>query len=180
MQCLDATELLLADERERSDDLDQHVRGCARCASVMRGIGRLDVVVHAAIVIAPPIDLQRDLNRLVWDHVAGRPWWQRVLGWADSPSTSPRRLAFQGLATMTAAVVGWQVFGAVANVQPVVGDTAYALQLVMASPASAYVSGMHLDLQSLGVWSVVGLIGWAVSDDGVLAGRLAALRRRLP
>jgi hypothetical protein len=78
------------------------------------------------------------------------------------------------------AITGWQLFGALSNVQPVFGDAGYAMQLVIASPASSYLSGVHMDLQSLGVWSIVGLVGWAVSDDNILSGRLAALRQRLP
>ena len=184
MQCVDVTERLLAGEPNAPDqrEVAQHVVTCAGCTSIARGLRRLDTVVRAVVVVAPPMDLQRELARLVLAETAApvsASWWERFSAWLRS-AWAPQRVALQGALVLVVALTGWQVFGALSSVQPVVGDAGYALQLVVASPASTYLSGVHLDGQSLGVWSIVGLIGWALSDDNILSGRLAALRKRLP
>jgi hypothetical protein len=80
---------------------------------------------------------------------------------------------------MLVALVGWQVFGWFNAVRPVIGDVGYAMQLVAASPASIYMGGVQVDLQSLGMWSLVGAFGWLVSDAGPV-GRWLARRIHLP
>jgi hypothetical protein len=91
----------------------------------------------------------------------------------------PHVIAAQGLAAMMLALAGWQVFGFLSTVRPVVGDVGYAMQLVAASPAVVYLGGLPVDLQSLGLWSVVGIGGWLVSENGILGRRLSALASRL-
>ena len=76
---------------------------------------------------------------------------------------------------MTTTIFGWMT-----AFQPVVGDAAYAMQLVAASPASVYLGGLPFDLQSMGIWSAVGIGGWLISENGWLGHRLAATRLRLP
>jgi hypothetical protein len=75
------------------------------------------------------------------------------------------------------ALAGWQVFGWLSTFQPVVGDVGYAVQLVVTSPASTYVNGLQLDVQSLGLWSAVGLVGWLISENGLMRRILPRLRR---
>ncbi|GAC1316566.1 MAG: hypothetical protein NVSMB2_09560 [Chloroflexota bacterium] len=184
MQCVDAAERLLASEPGASDqgEFEQHVVSCTACTSVARGLQRLDLIVRSVLVVPPPLDLQRELAQLMLAEAAapvGGVWWERLAAWLNA-AWMPQRVALQGVAVLLVAITGWQVFGALSSVQPVFGDASYAMQLVIASPASTYLSGVHLDVQSLGVWSVVGLIGWALSDDTILSGRLAALRKRLP
>ena len=36
------------------------------------------------------------------------------------------------------------------------------------------------DLQSLGLWSLVGIVGWLVAEDSPIGRRLASTRLRLP
>lgn len=184
MQCLDVTERLLASEPDAADlgELEQHVVSCRACTSVARGLQRLDVVVRSVVVVTPPLDLQRGLSRLVLAEAAAPlngSWWERLGAWLNG-AWMPPRVALQGVSVLLVTMAGWQIFGALSSVQPILGDASYAMQLVIASPATTYLSGVHLDVQSLGVWSIVGLIGWAFSDDTIFSGRLAALRKRLP
>jgi hypothetical protein len=80
------------------------------------------------------------------------------------------------------ALASWQIFGWLTAFQPVIGDIGYAMQLVVASPAVVYLGGLQLDVQSLVIWSVVGALGWLVSENGVLGQRLSSItnRFRLP
>lgn len=184
MQCVDVTERLLAGEAGAGDqhELEQHVVSCGRCRSVAGGLRRLDITLKSVLLVTPPMDLQRQLADLVMTQTAApaeSSWWMRFSAWLNG-AWMPQRLALQGVSAVLVAVTGWQLFGALTSVRPVLGDASYALQLVIASPASTYLSGVQVDLQSLGLWSVVGLVGWALTDDNILSGRLAALRTRLP
>jgi hypothetical protein len=89
-------------------------------------------------------------------------------------------VAAQGLASILLALASWQIFGWLTVFRPVVGDVVYAMELVAASPASVYLGSVHIDLQGLGVWSIVGIAGWLVSEDGLIRRRLSRLRPRLP
>jgi hypothetical protein len=89
-------------------------------------------------------------------------------------------VAAQGLAAVMLALASWTMFGWVSGVQPVIGDVAYAMELVAASPAVVYLGGIQLDFQSLGVWSLVGIAGWLVSENGLIGNRLGSGRPRLP
>ena len=78
------------------------------------------------------------------------------------------------LATILLALTTWQVFGWLSAFRPVVGDVGYAMELLAASPAAPYLGGLQIDLQSLALWSVIGLGGWVVSENGVLGRRVAS------
>jgi hypothetical protein len=184
MQCVDVTERLLGDELETDPELEQHVAGCARCSHAARGLARLDGILRSTLVVTPPLDLQRQLLQLA--NEASRPqplpWWRRLdqidlLGWL---AQRPQMVATQGLATILLAVTTWQVFGWLSAYRPVVGDVGYAMQLLAASPAAAYLGGLQIDFQSLGVWSVVGIAAWLIAEDGPIGRRLASMRLRLP
>jgi hypothetical protein len=114
------------------------------------------------------------------------PWWERVSSavsqWnpADWLAQRPQTVAVQGLAALMLALASWQVFGWMSAFRPVVGDVAYAMELVAASPAAVYLSGLQIDLQSLGLWSLVGIGGWLVSEDGLIGRQLTKRRLRLP
>jgi hypothetical protein len=179
---------LLAPERGRDPDLDQHVAECTKCAHVALGLARLNSVLTSALVVVPPLELQRQLTQLVLDapRSDGRPWWRRLgqpglsldlSGWFVQ---RPQMVAAQGLASILLALASWQIFGWLTVFRPVVGDVAYAMELVAASPASVYLGSVHIDLQGLGVWSIVGIAGWLVSEDGLIRRRLSRLRPRLP
>ena len=177
-------DLLLTDEAAADRRVGQHLGACRHCQHVARGLQRLDSVLRVAVVVQPPLELQHQLVALV-DMAArprpledARPWWSRLLS-GEWLRLSPNMAAVQGLATMVLALVGWQVFGWLNAVRPVVGDVGYAMQLVAASPASIYVGGIQVDAQSLGLWSLVGALGWLVSDAGPV-GRWLARRIRLP
>ena len=100
-----------------------------------------------------------------------------LAGWL---AQRPQMVAAQGLAAIMLALASWQIFGWMTAFQPVVGDAAYAMQLVAASPAAAYLSGLPFDLQSMGIWSAVGIGGWLISENGWLGRRFSATRLRLP
>jgi hypothetical protein len=89
-------------------------------------------------------------------------------------------IAAQGLAAVMLALASWQVFGWVTAIQPVLGDVPYAMTLVASSPAAVYVAGLQVDVQSLGVWTLVGTVGWLISENGFIGQRLTSMRLRLP
>jgi hypothetical protein len=189
VQCPDVTERLLADERGRDPDLDRHVAGCVRCAHVARQLDRLDGVLGTTLIVAPPPELQRQLAQLVLEAARPAPsvpWWARVstaIGqWnpAEWLAQRPQMVAVQGLAAVMLALSTWQIFGWLTAFRPVVGDVAYAIELVAASPAAVYLGGLQIDLQSLGLWSLVGLAGWLISEDGLIGRQLSSRRLPLP
>jgi hypothetical protein len=187
VRCADVVEQLLVDEPRSDPEVDLHVVACASCAQVARGVRRLDVVLSSAFVVAPPLDLQLQLAQLALDaaHPPKVPWWKGVSDalsqWNPAAwlAQRPQTVAAQGLAAVMLALASWQIFGWVTTFQPVVGDVAYAMELVMASPASVYMGGLQIDLQSLGLWSVVGVAGWLISENGLI-GRRFTNRQRLP
>jgi hypothetical protein len=186
MQCEHVTELLLADEEGgRTPEARQHLASCARCAHVAQGVGRLNAVLQSVLVSEPPLELQRQLAALVATEAVPAPrraaWWSRLFGGnfnlGELVAVRPNVIAAQGLAAVMLALASWQIFGWLSTFQPFVGDVGYAVQLVASSPAPAYLGGLQqIDFQSLGVWSVVGLAAWLVSDTGPIGRRLPGLR----
>jgi hypothetical protein len=153
-----------------------------------RGLNRVDDVLRTCLVMVPPLELQRQLLQLAFDAARPqpKPWWSRVpevlgqVNLADWLAQRPQMVAAQGLAAVMLALASWTMFGWVSGVQPVIGDVAYAMELVAASPAVVYLGGIQLDFQSLGVWSLVGIAGWLVSENGLIGNRLGSGRPRLP
>ena len=184
MHCDAVIDLLLSDEAATDARVGQHLDACQRCQQVAGGLRRLDNVLRSTIVVQPPLEVQHQLAALVDTAVRPRPhadansWWSRLLS-GEWLRLSPNMAAAQGLAAMLVALVGWQVFGWLNAVRPVIGDVGYAMQLVAASPASIYMGGVQVDLQSLGMWSLVGAFGWLVSAAGPV-GRWLARRIHLP
>jgi hypothetical protein len=184
VDCVEVTELLLAEEVAQDPEVDRHVAQCASCAQMARGVVRLNSVLSSTLLIAPPVELQQRLQQLAAEAArpARVPWWQSLAsfdftGWL---AQRPQMIAAQGLAAVMLALASWQIFGWLSAIQPVVGDVAYAVELVAASPAVAYLGSMQIDFQSLGIWSVVGIAGWLVSENGVIGRRIASSGLRLP
>jgi hypothetical protein len=140
------------------------------------------VVLSTSVVVQPPIELQHALAQLVLDAARPRPapWWQRLPEIARGFAQRPQLVAAQGLAAIMLALASWQIFGWLSAFQPVVGNVGYAFELVAGSPAVAYVGNIPIDLQSLGVWSLVGIVGWLVSENGLIGRRIASSGLRLP
>jgi hypothetical protein len=188
VQCIDVTEQLLVDKLGSDPELDRHVASCAHCAHLLHGLNRLDAVLMSSLVVAPPLELQHQLAQLPVDYARPQTtsWWARAtsaigqLNLANGLAQRPQMVAAQGLAAVMLALASWQVFGWMTTFQPVVGDVVYAMELVVASPASLYLGGLQLDVQSLGLWSLVGIGGWLVSENGWLGRRLSATRLTLP
>jgi len=184
MDCLDVADLLLTDEREDDPLVDQHVADCPSCAHIAQGLHRLDRVLTATLLIAPPFELQQRLAQIALDAAKPQtpPWWRQLsqVNLTQWFAQRPQMIAAQGLATVMLALASWQIFGWVSTFQPVVGDVGYAMELVAASPAVAYLGSFQIDFQSLGIWSVVGMIGWAVSENGPVGRRIAASGLKLP
>ena len=184
MQCVDVAERLLVDDLGSDPELDQHVAECPRCTYTARKIAHLDAVLGSTLVVAPPFELQQRLAQLA--HEAARPrsvpWWARLgqLNLADLLAQRPQMVAAQGIAAVLLALSSWQLFGWLSSLHLVVGDVGYSMELVAASPAVVYLGGLQIDLQSLGLWSVVGIIGWLVSEDGLIGRRIASTGLRLP
>jgi hypothetical protein len=179
---------LLADEAGSDPEIEQHLAGCECCAHVARGLSRLGDVLRTSLVVAPPLELQQQLLELAWSAAKpqSRPWWMRIpelvaqLNVAAWLAQRPQMIAAQGLAAVMLALASWQIFGWVSAFQPVVGDVAYAMELVAASPAAAYLGNVQIDFQSLGLWSLVGIAGWLISEDGLIGRRIGWTGLRLP
>ena len=188
MQCVDVTDRLLADEPGTDPELELHLSSCASCAHVARGLSRLGDVLRTSLVVTPPLELQEQLLALAWSAAKPqpKPWWMRVpelvgqLNVAAWLAQRPQMIAAQGLAAVMLALASWQIFGWVSAFQPVVGDVAYAMELVAASPAAADLGTVQIDFQSLGLWSLVGIAGWLISEDGLIGRRLGSTGLRLP
>jgi hypothetical protein len=188
VQCVEATERLLADEPGHDPELERHVADCAHCSHVAEGLGRVDELLQVSLVVTPPLELQRQLAQLAAEYARpqAKPWWARMpealgqLNLTDWLGQRPQMVAAQGLAAVMLALASWQVFGWVSAFQPVVGDVAYAMELLVGSPAVAYVGGLQIDFQSLGLWSLVGIAGWLISEDGLIGRRIASSGLRLP
>jgi hypothetical protein len=182
VQCVDFTERLLVIEPGTDPELDRHVADCARCAHVARGLTQLDSVLTSVLVVTPPLDLQRQLARLAFDAARPQqaPWWRRLgeLNLSEWLAQRPQMVAAQGLAAIMLALASWQVFGWMTAFQPVVGDVGYAMELVAGSPAAVYLGGLQFDLQSMVMWSLVGIGGWLISEDGLIGRRLSSRQRR--
>jgi hypothetical protein len=178
MQCVDATDRLLGADHDGVADveLDEHVAGCLACAQVAGGLRRLDSVLAANLTVAPPLDLQRVLAQIALDAARSPaiPWWNRILLFdRNAWLAHPQAVAMQGLAALVLVLASWQVFNWLSAYQPVIGDVGYAMELVASSPATAFISNFPIDLQSLVLWSLVGLAGWLISDRGFLGRRVA-------
>ena len=147
-----------------------------------RGLVRVDQVLASALVVTPPLDLQRQLAQIAFDAARpeGQPWWKRIteFNFADWYGR-PQMVAAQGLAAVMLALASWQIFGVLSAFQPVVGDVGYAMALVAGSPAASFVGGLPFDLQSLAMWSLVGVGGWLISENGFIGRRLSS-RLKLP
>jgi hypothetical protein len=184
VDCIEISEKLLAEEGGADPEIDRHVAGCDACAHIARGLAKLDSVLSATLVVVPPLGLQQRLQQLAMEAArpAAVPWWQQVLRFDLTRwlAQRPQMIAAQGLAAVMLALASWQVFGWLSAFQPVVGDVAYAMELVAASPAVAYLGNMQIDFQSLGIWSVVGIAGWLISENGVIGRRIASSGLRLP
>lgn len=187
MECVDIRERLLADEPGYDPEVDQHVAECERCRRIAHGLERVDQVLRASLIIEPPLALQQQLAQLAFEAaVPPKPWWAPVTEWLAQLNLGtvlaqrPQMVAAQGLAALMIALASWQIFGWLSAVQPVVGDVAYAMQLVATSPAVSYLGSVQVDLQGLGLWSLVGIAGWLVSDDGLIGRRIASTGLRLP
>jgi hypothetical protein len=182
--CADFTERLLAEELNNDSDLAEHVGSCEHCSHLARGLERLDVVLAASLVVTPPVELQLRLAQIAiaTARPQPRPWWQRLgeINVTEWLAQRPQLVAAQGLAAVMLVLTSWQVFGWLSAFRPVVGDVAYAMELVAGSPAVAYVGGLQIDLQSLGIWSLVGIAAWLFSEDGPIGRRIASTGLRLP
>jgi anti-sigma factor RsiW len=185
MRCSDVAERLLTDEPPYDSEVEAHVADCGRCARVSRGLQRLDRALSASLLLTPPPDLQRTLAQLVVEAARpapSTPWWKRLPGFdlRELLGQRPQLVWAQGLAAVALALASWQVFGWVNMLQPYIGDPGYAIELVAGSPAAAYLGSIQIDLQSLSLWSVVGVVGWLLSEAGPIGRRLASTRLRLP
>lgn len=184
MQCVDVTELLLAADPASDPEVERHVSSCVHCEHVARGLRRLDAVLTSTLIVTPPLELQRQLAQLALEAARPQPtpWWRRLseVGLPGWLAQQPQMVAAQGLAAVMLALASWTVFGWFTAFQPVVGDVAYAMELVAASPAPVYLGGLQIDLQSLGLWSLVGIVGWLLSENGLIGRRVSSMRPRLP
>jgi hypothetical protein len=148
----------------------------------------VDDVLRSSLLVTPSLELQRQLLQvaLAAARPPVKPWWVRIpetlgqVNLAEWLAQRPQAVAAQGLAAVVLALTSWTIFSWFSAFQPVVGDVAYAMELVAASPASVYLGGIQLDFQSLGIWSVVGIVGWLISDSGLIGRQIGSNRLQLP
>jgi len=180
LDCVEITEKLLAEDLSDDAEVDRHVACCPACAGIARGLARLNAVLSTTLVVSPPLELQTRLVDIALASASRQPQlsiWQQLRQWF---AQRPQMVAAQGLAAIMLALASWQVFGWVSTFQPVVGDVGYAMELVAASPAVVYLGSVQIDFQSLGIWSIVGILGWLVSENGLVGRRLASSGLQLP
>jgi hypothetical protein len=183
VDCLEVAEKWLVGELREDLELMRHAAECVGCARMARGLARVDTLLVAAVVVSPPLDLQRRLAQLVADSTmpVPVPWWRQILQFDFTNVVArPQMVAVQGLAALMLALASWQIFGFVSAVQPVIGDVGYAMELVAASPAAVYLGSVQIDFQSLGIWSVVGIAGWLISENGLVGRRIASRGQQVP
>jgi hypothetical protein len=183
VDCLEVANKWLVAEFREDLELMRHVAECTGCSRMARGLLRVDTLVAAAVVVTPPLELQRRLSQLVIESTrpAPLPWYRQIVHVDFSNLLArPQMVAVQGFAALMLALASWQIFGWVSAVQPVIGDVGYAMELVAASPAAVYLGSVQIDFQSLGIWSVVGIAGWLISENGVIGRRLASGGQRVP
>ena len=186
MQCRDVAERLLAPEPDEQAELREHLEQCPRCAFASGRVEQLDRLLRATLVSDPPQELQQRLLGLAYSaSVELRaqaqaqaqaateetvPFWRRLLPGLPAVRFSPNLAIAQGFATLSVILAGWQVFAWLSSFRPVLGDPGFALELLVSSPAVAYLSSLplpfSLDLQSLVAWSLVGLAAWIVFPEG--------------
>jgi hypothetical protein len=181
VQCEQVSDHLLLGEPADPAEIGQHLDTCSACARLARAAGRVDSVLHAALVVEPPPALQARLAALLQTApLLARPpaatsqpgpWWRRTLDALRSfdPRVNPPRLVFaQGLALLAVALASWQVFNWSSSITPVVGDVGYAVELLAESPALTYVPGLQIDPGAFALWTLLGLAGWVASESGPL------------
>jgi len=172
VHCAAVAEQLLAadDDLDLEDEVERHVADCGACATLARRLSRLDDVLQSRLFIEPPRDLQLRLVGIA--NAAARPelgWWERLRAWLVDGllPIRPNVVIAQSLTALMVVLAGWQVIGWLNNWTPVLGDVPYAMELVASSPAVVYLNGLQgVDVQSLLMWSGVGLVGWMLSESG--------------
>jgi anti-sigma factor RsiW len=170
VRCASVAEQLLAPDDELVGVVADHLAGCERCTALAQRLGRLDALLQSTLVVAPPEELQVQLQAMARAAARPRePWWASVQAWLGGLIRARPHVAIaQGLAGLMLVVAGWQLLGWLNTFTPVIGDVPYAMALVAASPAAGYLGDLQIDLPHLALWSVVGLIGWSVSESGPL------------
>jgi hypothetical protein len=173
MQCGDLRARLLAGDGIEDAAAAAHLAACADCRSFVQQTERLDALLRPALVVEPPAALQASLAALVQTvavpeapavaatPVANRSFWPDWLWW---PRTAMG--VAQVLALVTTALASWQVFSWISGLSPVLGDIPYALGLLLESPTIRQLTELPIDIQSLAMWSIVALAGWALSESG--------------
>jgi len=126
-------------------ELERHLDGCDACAHIARGFMTRRCTA-STLVIAPPLDMQRQLAQLAFDARDpnrrrggdGWPSWTSVVGSAAADGRG------QGLAAVMLALASWQIFGVLSAFKPVVGDVGYAME------AGGWLTGGELPERSAG------------------------------
>src|SRR5262249_3495825 len=103
VDCLEVANKWLLGEFREDLELMRHVAECTGCARMARGLTRVDTLVAAAVVVAPPLDLQRRLSQLVIESTqpAPLPWYRQIVQFDFSNLLArPQMVAVQGLAAL--------------------------------------------------------------------------------
>jgi hypothetical protein len=174
MRCADVREWLAAPDGARPHGVEAHVGDCAACGAYAVRAARVDALARAQLLVEPPAELQARLMELM------QTSYVPVVAPGPVPSGDARLFGWgAGIAAMLAAVAGWRVYGVVESSSLFVGDVVEATQVVLASPATRYLTDLPaVDLRSLAMWAGVAAVAWSVSPSGPL--REVAQRLGLP
>ncbi|MBV9354539.1 MAG: hypothetical protein JO023_03320 [Chloroflexi bacterium] len=162
MHCDDVAARLLAGDA-LDPELTEHADACPRCRLVAARLAQLDLVMRATLLEPPPLVLQERLLALT--EPPRITSWRHALGLI---LTRPHATLAHAFAAICVVLAGWQVFVWLGNAGTVIGDIPYALQLIVSSPASAYLGGVQADVPALATWSALGVAAWAISESGPL------------
>lgn len=166
MGCADLSEriwLRPENEGERAER-ERHLLGCAACRARAAVSRRLDDLVRPVVLAEPPADLAARLGALVETAPVARP----------APNGSKGRTSLwllflwltpYGLAAGLTALALWVASLGVGPALEVLGDPAYAVRLLLASPAGALLDGLLDQLASAAVWLALVPLAWALQRE---------------
>ncbi|HUZ76817.1 MAG TPA: hypothetical protein VMV93_04445 [Chloroflexota bacterium] len=138
MQCAELNELLLLPDAARMEGARQHAAGCPECAAALRSATGFDTLLRASVVLPPPAALQAELHRLALDAARPASRWQALRGKASQLWPASDAWVVQGLVVFLLAAAAWQLWNWLGPLAALGSNALLGLQLVLASPAAAY------------------------------------------
>ena len=164
MECDGARDRLIVPGDRPALDLAQHLRACAACAAVAEREVRLDRLVAAAAIVAPPADVAaRALAAaLAASAAVPRPVVSTPRPRYVGPSAQPSLAAYVLAGALLALASGALGFGPLATLQAIVGELLQPLNWVLTSPAMWLVPSPGRLAAALLPWLGLIVVAWAL------------------